>query len=157
MSEMRKCSRASISGLRWWSKSGDNYVWIHHLWAMWSIVNIKYLLYNAAALSVCKSTDCALQLTSMTPSSILPSKSLLLSLALSMASSFTITASILDTMLPIECSILSTRLTSLRRQKALVPHYTTWWTCHTSTIWGRQLELCENVFSVFLWTKQWLN
>lgn len=54
------------------------------------------------------------QLTSITPSSSLPSTSLLFSTALSMVSNFTITASILDTMLPIECSILSTRLTSLR-------------------------------------------
>lgn len=60
------------------------------------------------------------RLTSMTPSSSLPSTSLLLTLALSMASNFTITASILDTMLPMECSILSTRLTSLRH--IMVPY-----------------------------------
>lgn len=54
-------------------------------------------------------------LTSATPSSSLPSTSLLFSLARSMISSFTITASILDTMLPMECSIRSTRLTRLQK------------------------------------------
>lgn len=53
-------------------------------------------------------------LTSVTPSNSLPNTSLLFSLALSMASSFTITASILETMLPMECSMRSTRLMSLR-------------------------------------------
>ncbi|TNN89464.1 hypothetical protein EYF80_000067 [Liparis tanakae] len=63
------------------------------------------------------------RLTSMTPSSSRPSTSLLLSTALSMVSNFTITASILDTMLPIECSILSTRLTSLGiRETQVVSH-----------------------------------
>lgn len=42
-----------------------------------------------------------------------PSTSLLFILALSMTSNFTMTASIFDTMLPIECSMRSTRRTSL--------------------------------------------
>lgn len=62
------------------------------------------------------------EFTSVTPSSSLPNTSLLFSLTLSIASNFTMTASILETILPMECSMRSTRRTNLEAKGYFMHH-----------------------------------
>lgn len=98
-----------------------------------SIVLAKWRFYNQF-----------LALTSAMESSSLAMVSRRLSLAFSIASSFTSTASILDTILPIECSMRSTRRLKLTGEKRppLV------WTCSISvTTYTTKFAASEVCFS----------
>lgn len=85
-----------------------------------------------------------LALTSAIESSSLAMVSRRLSLAFSIASSFTSTASILDTILPIECSMRSTRRLKLTAKKR--PQLV--WTCSVSeTTYTMKFSASEVCFS----------